>query len=84
MPVFITEFKFLGTSSEHLNTGGRWQRFQRYITSWRPLRIGAFGLVLVVAAFQWRQRSQQENPVAKKWEVKQICELCLNTQLAEC
>ncbi|XP_034247513.1 phosphatidylserine decarboxylase proenzyme, mitochondrial [Thrips palmi] len=58
-----------GTSTEHLNSGGRWQRFQRYITSWRPLRIGAFGLVLVVAAFQWRQRSQQENPVAKKWEV---------------
>lgn len=64
---------FLGTSTEQLNTGNRWQRFQRYITSWRPLRIGAFGLVLVVAAFQWRQRSQEENPVAKKWEVRHFC-----------
>lgn len=58
-----------GTNTEHINTGGRWQRFQKYITSWRPLRLGAFGLVLVVAAFQWRQRSHQENKVAKKWEV---------------
>ncbi|XP_026278781.1 phosphatidylserine decarboxylase proenzyme, mitochondrial [Frankliniella occidentalis] len=56
-----------GTSTEPLV--GRWQRFQRYISNWRPLRIGAFGLVLVVAAFQWRQRSQPENQVAKKWEV---------------